>query len=392
MSIEKIASFLPQGTLLFYPVNPSGDYDRELFYSISKHLDANLSQGGNSIPIILEEEQQISFRLSNNNNLQKHLRPCRCTTPALPDKTLKSINDACQSISASFAKDRASKGNKVYDHVYFQDHDHKWKLLELLRDRVYSTHKADFERLLVTEGYGVGSYLRLHPNSTQYFMDLLQDKENLIHDLQLQHSDLEEKVNYYNNLFQKLKISVYQRSIEEFVTRLEESYHETKGDDSWQAWIYKNRWLFGSQYGELIQKERVGFDNIPDFLLLTGDGFLDVLEIKKPSATILVEDESHPGSYRWSAEVSEALGQSDHYLTEMNSHHLEISQRIKERHNLEINAIKPRAIVLIGKSENWSHKKRERFRSLNQLLHGIEVISYTDLLRRGQNLIRLYTE
>lgn len=270
-----------------------------------------------------------------------------------------------QSISTVFEQERASKGGKVYEFVYFQDKDKRWKLLEVLRDRVFSEHKAEFDRLLISEGFGVGSYLRLHPDSTQFFMKLLGDKDNLIHDLKIQQSDLEEKVNYFNNLFQSLKVSVYQQNIEDLIKRLEEAHHETKGDDSWQSWIYNNRWLFGTQYGQIIQKEKVGFDNIPDFLLLTADGFLDVLEIKKPSSPVLVDDSSHAGSYRWSSEASEALAQADNYLTHTNSNHLAISQRIREKYNLEINAIKPRAIILIGKSDKWSNKKRERFRSLN---------------------------
>ena len=392
MGIDKTVSFLPKGTQLLYLVNPSGKYDEQLLANVGKKFDENQSPGGNGIPIILDEELEISFSISSNNNLQKKLKSCKCSSPAVPEKTLKSINDACQSISTVFELERASKGGKVYSFVYFQDQDKKWELLGLLRDRVFSKHKAEFERLLVSKGFGVGSYLRLHPDSIQYFMQLLGDKDNLIHDLKIQQTDLEEKINYFNNLFQRLKISVYQQNIEDFRKRLEEDHYETKGNDSWQSWIYNNRWLFGTQYGQIIQKEKVGFDNIPDFLLLTADGFLDVLEIKKPSSPVLVDDSSHQGNYRWSSETSEALAQANNYLDHTNSNHLAISQRIREKYNLEINAIKPRAIILIGKSDKWSNKKRECFRSLNRLLHGVEVVTYTDLLRRGQNLIKLYTE
>ena len=392
MGIKKTVSFLPKGTRLLYLINPSGKYDEKLLADIGRKIDEDQSPGGNGIPIILDEEQKISFSISSNNNLQKKLKSCKCSSPAVPEKTLKSINDACQSISTVFELERASKGGKVYEFVYFQDQDKQWKLLELLRDRVFSKYKADFDRLLISEGFGVGSYLRLHPDSTQYFMQLLGGKDNLIHDLKIQQTDLEEKINYFNNLFQRLKISVYQQNIEDFRKRLEEDHYETKGNDSWQSWIYNNRWLFGTQYGQIIQKEKVGFDNIPDFLLLTADGFLDVLEIKKPSSPVLVDDSSHQGNYRWSSETSEALAQANNYLDHTNSNHLAISQRIREKYNLEINAIKPRAIILIGKSDKWSNKKRECFRSLNRLLHGVEVVTYTDLLRRGQNLIKLYTE
>lgn len=392
MGIKKTVPFLENGTSLLYLVNPSGDYDKQLLAKVGKNFDKNQSLGGNGIPIILEEELNISFSITSKKKVQKQLERCKCTSPAVNEKVLKSINDACQSISSIFEKNRASKGGKVYSIVYFQDKDKQWNLLEVLRDRIYSEHKAEFERFLISEGSDVGSYLRLHSDSTQFFGKLLGDKDNLIHDLKIQQSDLEKKINYFNNLFQSLKISVYQQNIEDLIKRLEEDHHETKGDDSWQSWIYNNRWLFGSQYGQIIQKEKVGFDNIPDFLLLSADGFLDILEIKKPSSPVLVDDSSHKGNYKWSSELSEALAQADNYLTHTNSNHLEISKRIREKYNLEVNAIKPRAIILIGKSDNWSNNKRERFRSLNQMIQGVEVVTYTDLLRRGQNLIKLYTE
>lgn len=78
-------------------------------------------------------------------------------------------------------------------------------------------------------------------------------------------------------------------------------FHETSGKDSWQNWIYDNNWLFGINYQAPIQKEKVGFDCIPDFLFLSLDGFLDILEIKLPTADVIFEDKSHLGSYSWSS-------------------------------------------------------------------------------------------
>jgi hypothetical protein len=306
--------------------------------------------------------------------------------------TLKSINNACQEISSVFEKKRASKGGKAYGIVYFKDVDQRWKLIDILRDKIYLDYQKDFERLLIENGERVGSYLRLPPNSYKYFEEKLSDKDSLIHDLNLQRDNLEEQINYFNNLFQNLKISIYEEKIKEFEERLEEVHYETKGDDSWQNWIYENRWLLGSQYGQVFQKEKVGFEGIPDYLLLTADGFLDILEIKLPTANVLIEDNSHPGNFQWSSNVSQAISQSINYLDSIDDHHLEIAKKIKDSYDLEINAIKPRAIVLIGCSNDWKNIKRERFRSLNSRLHRIEVITYTDLLLRGKNIIKLYTE
>ena len=36
--------------------------------------------------------------------------------------------------------------------------------------------------------------------------------------------------------------------------------------------------------------------------------------------------------------------------------------------------------------------EKEAFRKLNHSLHGIEVLTYTDLLKRGENLIKVYAD
>ena len=43
--------------------------------------------------------------------------------------------------------------------------------------------------------------------------------------------------------------------IEALKSRLQKDYYETKGDDSWQSWIYEHNWLFGANYREAIEKQ-----------------------------------------------------------------------------------------------------------------------------------------
>lgn len=49
--------------------------------------------------------------------------------------------------------------------------------------------------------------------------------------------------------------------------------------------------------------------------------------------------------------------------------------------------MKPRAFVLIGQSDSWKADKKEGLRKLNDSLHGIELLTYTDLLKRGEALV-----
>lgn len=166
--------------------------------------------------------------------------------------------------------------------------------------------------------------------------------------------------------------------------RLTEHYPETAGADSWQKWIYMNNWLFGVNYQEPIEKQKISITGImPDYLFPTVDGFVDVLEIKLPSMEVIEEDKSHKGSWAWSKDANYAIGQVVNYLCELDRLRLEIERLIGR----DVSILKPRAHILIGNSEKWDKNKKEGLRKLNYSLHGIEVITYHHLTQRGQMFI-----
>ena len=151
----------------------------------------------------------------------------------------------------------------------------------------------------------------------------------------------------------------------------------------------------GIQYLRPIDNQRVGFDSIPDYLFPTLDGFIDVLEIKLPRHEVIKSDPSHPGSYAWSPEASKAIGQVVNYLYEMELNQLQLQKKINQKYSKqlsrEINVIKPRAFILIGMEDDWDGETKEAFRKLNHTLHGIQVITYTEIAKRGEYIVNLYS-
>lgn len=175
------------------------------------------------------------------------------------------------------------------------------------------------------------------------------------------------------------------KTIDTLKSRLNQNLPETKGADSWQRWIYTNNWLFGVNYTKPIEKQKININGImPDYLFPTLDGFIDVLEIKLPTFKVIEMDESHNGSWVWSKESNCAIGQVVNYLCEIDRLKLEIENQIKKTSGKEISMLKPRAFILIGRSEAWSKDQREGLRKLNHSLHGIEVLTYSDLVGRGE--------
>ncbi|MCK4321189.1 DUF4263 domain-containing protein [candidate division WOR-3 bacterium] len=226
---------------------------------------------------------------------------------------------------------------------------------------------------------------------------LLQQTTEVVKSLKGQKKLLKSEIEKLEELQKSSNIALFQSRIRELEERLESSkqYSETRGKNSWQAWIYKNNWLWGSNYQTPIEKEKIGFDSIPDYLFPTIDGFLDILEIKLPSHDAILKDKSHAHSFKWSSKVNEAIGQVVTYLHEIEIHQFEIQQRIGENYKdlfgeQKIFAIKPRAFILIGRNSSWNSEQKRALRKLNYSLHGIEVLTYDDLVNRGNKIIEMY--
>jgi len=228
---------------------------------------------------------------------------------------------------------------------------------------------------------------------------LFQHTAEVVKNLKEQKKLLKSEIEQLEELQKNSNIALFQNRIKELKERLgsKKQFAETRGKNSWQSWIYKNNWLFGSNYQTPIEKEKIGFDSIPDYLFPTIDGFLDILEIKLPSHDVILDDSSHAHSFKWSGKVSEAIGQVVTYLHEIEINQLQIQQRIEENYKdlfneQKIFVIKPRAFILVGRNTGWSPEKRRALRKLNYSLHGIEVLTYDDLLNRGERIVEMYNK
>ena len=225
---------------------------------------------------------------------------------------------------------------------------------------------------------------------------LLRTISRELEELRQQKRLLRSELNELDGLRRQSSISYYMEKLAELEERFAQNHHETRGKNSWQAWIYQNNWVMGTLYKTPIERVRISFDSIPDFLFPTIDGYLDILEIKRPSHLVVRQDGSHPGSFAWSSDCNQAIGQVANYIHWMELNQLALTKCINEKYaeklGEEITVLRPRGFVLIGNSDNWSAAQREALRKLNHTLHGIEVLTYSDIVRRAKRLIELYSD
>lgn len=301
---RRLVDFLPAGTELMVLVKPSGDIKPETQKLLVSDLKTQPVNSGVYVSLRLEENLKINFSISTSGNLSRDLKTCKCSSQVLPNQVLKSVNNACQKISGLIEQHRASQGGKVYERVYFQDNDGIWKLIDILRERVYAPCQAEFNEHIRVLTEKINGYVKPISDTSQLFASEIRQKEEFINAFVSQTKDLKDKIEELNALLEKSKLTAYRQKIDEFRQRLKKDYPESKGEDSWQEWIYKNNWLFGIHYGNSIGHPQVGFRSILDYLFPTPDGFIDILEIKRPSHEVIKEDNSHPGAYKWSSEVN----------------------------------------------------------------------------------------
>lgn len=138
------------------------------------------------------------------------------------------------------------------------------------------------------------------------------------------------------------------------------------------------RFLMASEYKELkahiVLSRKDSTDLIPDFFLQSiTDELWDIIEIKKPTDTVLVGTTNRP---RFSANVMKACSQ----LREYRAYFDDSQHRNMIEKKFKLKVYKPNIAVVIGRR---SESSAIDFRSAEGDLHDLRVITYDDILQKA---------
>lgn len=159
---------------------------------------------------------------------------------------------------------------------------------------------------------------------------------------------------------------------------------KSQKESEWQDFLKKNILFINSSYIKLIDKKNIGISvSIPDFLLIDQFEYVDVFEIKKPDMKCLAHDASHD-NYYWSTDASKAIAQVEKYLFLLQRNALAIVDDLRKQ-RLDVNLIKPRGYVLIGKRSALDENEQNSFKILNESLKNVQVLFFDDLLTSLKN-------
>ena len=154
-------------------------------------------------------------------------------------------------------------------------------------------------------------------------------------------------------------------------------------EHAWQKWFKRNDWVLGSEFVRVLDERAIDTANITDYLMQAYDGFLDVVEIKRPDgrAQFWANNKGHR-NYVQSPHLTEAITQSITYISELERE----ANSVKFLERVGIKAIKPRCTLIFGRSEGWDDDQREAYRILNSSFKELSILTYDHVLDRAKRI------
>ncbi|MDB5133780.1 MAG: hypothetical protein JWP37_383 [Mucilaginibacter sp.] len=192
--------------------------------------------------------------------------------------------------------------------------------------------------------------------------------------------------NEINNLRLLLELEESGNIVEEIKSHQNLSdYLASQPEKIFQNWIEKNHnWIFGIEYIKKHEARKIAMFSEADMLMQSIDGFLDLIELKRPTCGLFKFDDSH-SSYYPSTDLAKVIGQCMLYFQKMDDFKL----NIEKEHKVKI--IRPRIKIIAGRTRDFNEDQYNALRMLNCNLNHIEVVSYDYLLSCGEKMIANYT-
>ena len=156
----------------------------------------------------------------------------------------------------------------------------------------------------------------------------------------------------------------------------------------WQKWFTDNKWVLGSDFAQIIDERKIDTENIADYIMRAFDGFVDLVEIKKPNGLPFWSSAKDHNNFVPSSDLIKAITQCLNYIYEIERE--ANSQKFIERTQSKV--VKPRCILVFGRSNTWNDEQREAYRILNSAYNQLSILTYDHLLSRAKNVLGLIDE
>jgi len=156
-------------------------------------------------------------------------------------------------------------------------------------------------------------------------------------------------------------------------------------ESNWQRFFKEEDWILGSEFVRMLDEREIDVDHIADYLMQAYDGFLDLIEIKRPGGSMRFWAEAlDHGHHVPHSDLTKAMTQAQRYIYEVERE----ANSIKTLDRLGgVKAVKPRCTLIFGRSYDWSPVQTEAYRILNASHHNLSILSYDHVLERARRML-----
>jgi hypothetical protein len=175
-------------------------------------------------------------------------------------------------------------------------------------------------------------------------------------------------------------------AVKEFESMLAQNLREPR----WQEWFKRNDWVLGSEFVRILDEREIDTANITDYLMQAYDGFLDIIEIKRPEGSLRFwADGLDHGNYVPSSDLTKAITQATKYIYEVEreANSIKFLERVEN-----VKTIKPRCSLIFGRSNDWDDEQKEAYRILNSSYHNLTIMTYDHVLKRAKRILDIDKE
>jgi hypothetical protein len=173
------------------------------------------------------------------------------------------------------------------------------------------------------------------------------------------------------------------------ITEFETAIEAGELEEYWRKFLIANQWMFGGSNVAVIQEGRIDIKTTADIPFEVEGGFMDIVELKRPDFPFWARTkEKAVYKYRKkypipSSELQGAIAQVTDYIVQAEKK-LSDADFIKQH---GVRPLKPRGLVVHGRSNDWGQEEWDAFRLLNDNLHGVQVMTFDHLLAQGRHAL-----
>jgi hypothetical protein len=169
-------------------------------------------------------------------------------------------------------------------------------------------------------------------------------------------------------------------------------------EEVWQEQIHGLLRLLYPKYisgvREVVIKGVDRHDKRPDFLMIDANGYIDILEIKKPNVQILTKQSSYRNNYVPVRDFAGAIQQTEKYIYCLNAWGKDGEKVLQKQlsgkipTNVQPKVVNPQGILLLGRSNQFNQQQKDDFELIKrQYKHVADIMTYDDLIQRVDNIL-----